>query len=428
MTLSAGTFGGPTAAGNVLTNDRDVDNGDTKTVIAVNGSQANVGQLLIGIYGTLTLLADGSWNYTLDPSDPDVIALPPDQTAVDSFTYTMRDTLGATSSTTLDITVSGGVSLPYINTISTHDFATPSEPGDIVFINGFSWQDADSVGDVTVRISSLFLSDVLHATSGGGVTVTGAGDHDLTLTGTIADINAYISGNNVRWDPPAGDFDRHFTFTIDDNGAALGGAIVSVGVEFNHRSININSFGGDNINLAGWNVSHTNLFLGDGNDTIVTAWSHGPFSNDIQYDGGDGFDTITMVFTPAQLEAILSNSFDRGALQNYLDGDVSGPFGDDFLFLGGTSWNATVFNFERCFAGAGDRPQWIRQVQRHRRQPSRFRRHPGLLEWHDRGHDGRRHHFRSRRQRHPGRPQRGRYVERRYRVRHAARRIGQRHA
>ena len=86
MTLAPG---GPTAAGNVLTNDRDVDNGDTKTVIAVNGSQANVGQLLIGIYGTMTLLADGSWNYTLDPSDPDIIALPPDQTAVDSFTYTM---------------------------------------------------------------------------------------------------------------------------------------------------------------------------------------------------------------------------------------------------------------------------------------------------------------------------------------------------
>ena len=113
----------------MLTNDLDVDTGDTKTVIAVNGSAANVGQLLVGIYGTMTLLADGSWTYTLDPSDPDTIALPPDQTAVDSFTYTMRDALGATSSTTLDITVSGGISPPYINTISTHNFVTPSEPG-----------------------------------------------------------------------------------------------------------------------------------------------------------------------------------------------------------------------------------------------------------------------------------------------------------
>ena len=36
--------GVPSAAGNVLTNDSDVDNGDSKTVTAVNGSDLNVGQ------------------------------------------------------------------------------------------------------------------------------------------------------------------------------------------------------------------------------------------------------------------------------------------------------------------------------------------------------------------------------------------------
>ena len=35
--------GDPSAAGNVLTNDTDVDTGDSKTVTAVNGSAANVG-------------------------------------------------------------------------------------------------------------------------------------------------------------------------------------------------------------------------------------------------------------------------------------------------------------------------------------------------------------------------------------------------
>ena len=78
----------------------------------------------------------------------------------------------------------------------------------------------------------------------------------------------------------------------------------------------------------------------------MTAWSHGPSSNDIRYLGGDGFDTITLVFTPWQLEAILANAFDRGTLQNYLDGDVGGPFGDDTLSLGATSWNATALDFE----------------------------------------------------------------------------------
>ena len=35
--------GDPSATGNVLTNDTDVDTGDTKTVTAVNGAAGNVG-------------------------------------------------------------------------------------------------------------------------------------------------------------------------------------------------------------------------------------------------------------------------------------------------------------------------------------------------------------------------------------------------
>ena len=66
----------------------------------------------------------------------------------------------------------------------------------------------------------------------------------------------------------------------------------------------------------------------------MTAWSHGPSPTDVNYDGGGGFDTITLVFTPSQLEAILSNSFDRGELQDYLDGDVGIGLGDDTLVPG----------------------------------------------------------------------------------------------
>ena len=196
------------------------------------------------------------------------------------------------------------------------------------------------------------------------------------LTGTIADINAFISGNNVRWDPPARYFDRNFTVTIDDNGSLLGGAVISTTLFFNHRSdLDFSDFESDNVNLAGWDLNNDDVDLGFGfaNDTVVTAWSSRSICRtDVRYIGGDGFDTITLVFTPAQLEAILSNSFDRGELEDYLDGDVSGPSGDDTLSLGGTSWNATVDRFRKRFARARHRPRWIRQVQRHRRQPSRF--------------------------------------------------------
>jgi VCBS repeat-containing protein len=125
----------------VLNNDVDVDAGDTHTVIAVNGSTANVGRLLVGVYGTLLLTVDGVWTYSLDESDPDTQALAQHQTAVDTFSYTMSDAHGATSSTDLNVTVTGGNDPPYINTSSTHRFVTPSEPGDLVFINGFSYQD-----------------------------------------------------------------------------------------------------------------------------------------------------------------------------------------------------------------------------------------------------------------------------------------------
>ena len=82
---------GGQASGNVLDNDIDVDTGDTKTVTEVNGSAANVGQTLVGIYGTLILAADGAWTYTLDENDPDTMALGPNDTAIDAFTYTMSD-------------------------------------------------------------------------------------------------------------------------------------------------------------------------------------------------------------------------------------------------------------------------------------------------------------------------------------------------
>ena len=99
--------GDPSATGNVLTNDTDVDTGDTKTVSEVNGSAANVGTAVTGTYGSLTLNADGSWSYALDNADPQTQALAQGAPATDVFTYTVTDANGATSSTTLTITITG---------------------------------------------------------------------------------------------------------------------------------------------------------------------------------------------------------------------------------------------------------------------------------------------------------------------------------
>src|SRR6185436_20621510 len=91
--------GDPSAIGNVLTNDTDVDSGDSKTVSAVNGLAGNVGSAVTGTYGTLTLGANGDWSYALANGDPDTDALAQGQAATDVFSYTVVDANGATSTT-----------------------------------------------------------------------------------------------------------------------------------------------------------------------------------------------------------------------------------------------------------------------------------------------------------------------------------------
>src|SRR3954451_10719930 len=89
--------GDPSAAGNVLTNDTDVDVlGETKAVSEVNGAAANVDADVVGTYGTLHLKADGSYTYSLNNADPDTNALAQGEAAQDVFTYTVVDAHGAT--------------------------------------------------------------------------------------------------------------------------------------------------------------------------------------------------------------------------------------------------------------------------------------------------------------------------------------------
>ncbi|HSD38720.1 MAG TPA: VCBS domain-containing protein [Rhodocyclaceae bacterium] len=108
-----------TAATGVLANDTDVDSGDTKTVSGVSfgATTGTVGSALAGTYGTLTLNADGSYSYLADKAPAE--ALGAGQTATEIFTYTMKDSAGATSSTTLTFTINGSNDAPVISGVDT---------------------------------------------------------------------------------------------------------------------------------------------------------------------------------------------------------------------------------------------------------------------------------------------------------------------
>ena len=90
--------GDPTATGNVLTNDTDVDTGHALTVAAVGAWPAMSAHAVAGTYGSVTINTDGSYTYTLDNArrTPRTIWRRA-STSTDVFTYTTTDEHGATS-------------------------------------------------------------------------------------------------------------------------------------------------------------------------------------------------------------------------------------------------------------------------------------------------------------------------------------------
>ena len=86
-------------------NDADPDIGDTKTIIAIDGVAANVGRTIELASGALlTVEADGRLTY--DPNGR-FAGLIDFERGIDSFTYTIRDASGATSTTTATVEVQG---------------------------------------------------------------------------------------------------------------------------------------------------------------------------------------------------------------------------------------------------------------------------------------------------------------------------------
>ncbi|MDT7513499.1 beta strand repeat-containing protein [Rhodoferax mekongensis] len=115
--VSEGTTTAPTVVtGNVTPGtagqDYDPDSGSSISVTGVavgtvSSAVGNVGTVLSGTYGTVSIGSNGSYTYTLDNTRPATNNLTAGQVAQDVFTYTITDNNGATSTTTLTINVTG---------------------------------------------------------------------------------------------------------------------------------------------------------------------------------------------------------------------------------------------------------------------------------------------------------------------------------
>ncbi|PPC80997.1 MAG: hypothetical protein CTY35_08035, partial [Methylotenera sp.] len=159
-TAFAGT---PVATGNVLTNDTDVDVGDTKTVSAVNGMASNVGTSIVTTYGTVTIAANGTYTYTLDNTRPVTQALSQGQNVADVVSYTMRDATGATSTTNLTINITGTNDAPILDLDANNVTAVTVTGGNSNAGTGFVGGDGGSTHTLSFNVGANQLPDTVRA-------------------------------------------------------------------------------------------------------------------------------------------------------------------------------------------------------------------------------------------------------------------------
>ncbi|WP_217992647.1 VCBS domain-containing protein, partial [Polaromonas sp. AET17H-212] len=156
-----------------LSNDTDVDSGDTKTVSAVAGVAGNVGSALAGTYGSLTLNADGTYTYVVNNANATVNALRSSaNTVTDTFAYTMRDAAGTTSSSNLVITIQGSNDGP----VAVADTGTAVEAGTAVGSN--------ATGNVLSNDTDVDSGDTKTVSAVAGV----AGNVGSALAGTYGSL------------------------------------------------------------------------------------------------------------------------------------------------------------------------------------------------------------------------------------------------
>ena len=117
-----------------------------------------------------------------------------------------------------------------VTVAATNDAPTVSMPASLTAaedtataITGISFADADA-GSASVTVTLSVGSGTLSATSGGGVTIGGTASA-LTLSGSIANINAFITGGAVQFLGAANSTTSvTLTASIDDGGQSGGAA------------------------------------------------------------------------------------------------------------------------------------------------------------------------------------------------------------
>ena len=195
---------GTDPTGNVLTNDTDIDGADTpatngavtfakentagsNAAVTAGTTSAN-GLEVTGLYGTLTIGADGSYVYVVDNTNSAVQALDVGDSLTDVFAYTVADSGGLTDSATLTVTINGANDAP----VAVADTATAAEAGGT--LNGTA--GTDPTGNVLTNDTDIDGADT--PATNGAVTFAKentAGSNAAVTAGTTSANGLEVDGS-----------------------------------------------------------------------------------------------------------------------------------------------------------------------------------------------------------------------------------------
>jgi len=197
----------------VLANDTFENTG--RAVTAVNGLAVTPGGAAVAVAnGTVRLNTAGQLIFT--PTT--------DFNGNVSFTYTVTSG-GVTETATVNVAVAS-INTPPTNTLP----ATYSTLEDTAIgLTGLQIADADA-GSGAVSVTLSVDAGALTAGTAGGVTISGSGTGSITLSGTLANINAYLASASRPTFTPAANAIASVTLTMttSDNGNTGGPALVDV--------------------------------------------------------------------------------------------------------------------------------------------------------------------------------------------------------
>lgn len=238
---------GPAVAVNLLSNDTDLDTGDTKTVQSVNTT------------GTIGAVTNNGSNVTYNPNGNfNFLAL--GSTATDTFSYTVVDSQGATSTATVTMTIAGQNDAP----VAVADSASTNEDAVNVSINVLANDTDPDVGD-TKTLQSL------GALSNGGTASIVSNQVQFTPGSSFQDLQ--VGQSRVT----------SLTYQMSDNHAATSSALLTItvtGVNDAPVAVNDGTYAGV--------VGNTKATLSDGSvGPKVTLTGNLLNFNDTDPDAGD---------------------------------------------------------------------------------------------------------------------------------------------